>query len=146
MSHHTMLTTYVTVCVCYKLKTSWKSGVFFTNNVGTNSRYFVGVFNKTIILLVLACWIWNDHSKLGATHLVGSTISYPTRTRRITVKYSTIGWSQQIDFYVQIHEEIALQILSIFSFILRGLCYHIITIHYLACFKRRATAVLSLLD
>ena len=42
----------VTVRVCSKLKTSWKS-VVFTNKVGKNSRYFVGVFNKTIILLAL---------------------------------------------------------------------------------------------
>ena len=57
---------------------SWKS-VVFTNNVGTNSRYFVGVFNKTIIPLVLACWIWDDHSKLGATHLVGYLLSHIQR-------------------------------------------------------------------
>ena len=42
----------VTVRVCSKLKTSWKSLVF-TNKVGKNSRYFVGVFNKTIIPPVL---------------------------------------------------------------------------------------------
>ena len=41
-----------TVRVCSKLKTSWKS-VVFTNKVGKNSRYFVGVFNKTIIPLAL---------------------------------------------------------------------------------------------
>jgi len=40
----------VTVRICSKLKTSWKS-VVFTNKVGKNSRYFVGVFNKTIIPL-----------------------------------------------------------------------------------------------
>ena len=38
---------YMSHCiVCSKLKTSWKSDV---NKVGKNSRYFVGVFNKTII-------------------------------------------------------------------------------------------------
>ena len=42
----------VTVRVCSKLKTSWKS-VGFTNKVGKNFRYFVGVFNKTIISLAL---------------------------------------------------------------------------------------------
>ena len=41
----------LTVHVCSKLKTSGKS-VVLTNKVGNNSRYFVGVFNKTIILLV----------------------------------------------------------------------------------------------
>ena len=42
----------VTVRVCSKLKTSWKS-VVFTNKVGKNSRCFVGVFDKTIIPLAL---------------------------------------------------------------------------------------------
>ena len=36
----------LTVHVCSKLKTSLKL-VVFTNKVGKNSRYFVGVFNKT---------------------------------------------------------------------------------------------------
>ena len=42
----------VTVRVCSKLKTTWKS-VVFAKKVGKNSRYFVGVSNKTIIPLVL---------------------------------------------------------------------------------------------
>ena len=42
----------VTVRVSSKLKTSWKS-VVFTNKVGENSRYYVAVFNKTIIPLAL---------------------------------------------------------------------------------------------
>ena len=42
----------VTVRLCSKSKTSRKS-VVFTNKVEKNSRYFVGVFNKTIILLAL---------------------------------------------------------------------------------------------
>ena len=42
----------VTVRVCSNLKTSWKS-VVFTNKVGTNSRYFVGILNETINPLVL---------------------------------------------------------------------------------------------
>ena len=42
----------VNVRVCSKLKTSWKS-VVFTNKVSKNSRYFVGVLNKTIIPLAL---------------------------------------------------------------------------------------------
>ena len=64
----------VTVRVCSKLKTSWKS-VVFTNKVGKNSRYFVGVFNKTIIPLALA----------GYEMIIAN--SYPTRTREIIVKY-----------------------------------------------------------
>ena len=42
----------VTVRVCSKFETSGKSAVF-TNKVGKNFRYFVGVFNKTIIPLAL---------------------------------------------------------------------------------------------
>ena len=42
----------VTVHVCSKLKTSWKL-VVLTNKVGKNSWYFVRIFNKTIIPLVL---------------------------------------------------------------------------------------------
>ena len=38
-----------------KLKTSWKS-VVFTNKVGENSRYYVAVFNKTIIPLALVVY------------------------------------------------------------------------------------------
>ena len=45
----------VTVRVCSKLKTSWKS-VVFTNKVGENSRYYVAVFNKTIIPLALGVY------------------------------------------------------------------------------------------
>ena len=45
----------VTVRVCSKLKTSWKS-VVFTNKVGENSRYYVAVFNKTIIPLALVVY------------------------------------------------------------------------------------------
>ena len=51
----------VTVRVSSKLKTSWKS-VVFTNKVGENSRYYVAVFNKTIIPLALVEY---------ATHLFG---------------------------------------------------------------------------
>ena len=42
----------VIVRVCSKLKASWKS-IVFTSKVGKNSRYFVGIFNKTIIPLEL---------------------------------------------------------------------------------------------
>ena len=44
-----------TVRVSSKLKTSFvgKTFFFFTNIVGQNSRYFVGVFNKTVIPLAL---------------------------------------------------------------------------------------------
>ena len=61
----------VNVRVSSKLKTSWKSVV--VKIVGKNSRYFVGVFNKTIIIipLTLKCWIWDDYSQLSTTHLIG---------------------------------------------------------------------------
>ena len=42
----------VTVRLCSKFKTTWKS-VVFTNKFGKNSRYFVGFFHKTIIPLAL---------------------------------------------------------------------------------------------
>ena len=74
----------VTVCICSKLKTSWKSDVF-TNKVGKNSWYFVGIFNKTIILLGL----------VGYEMIIAN--SYSTRTREIiNVKYDleTLGFSK----------------------------------------------------
>ena len=75
----------VTVRVCSKLKTSWKS-VVFTNKVGKNSRYFVGVFNKTIIPLVLVGYeMIIANSALHAS--LATTISYSTRRRGIIVKY-----------------------------------------------------------
>ena len=58
--------------VCSEFKTSWKS-VVFTNKVGKKSRYFVGVFNKTIIPLALF-----EYEMIIAN-------SYPTRTFGITV-------------------------------------------------------------
>ena len=63
----------VTVRVCSKLKTNWKS-VVFTNKVGKNFRYFVGVFNKTIIPLAL----------IGYEMIIAN--SNPTRTREVIVK------------------------------------------------------------
>ena len=55
----------LTVHVCSKLKTSLKL-VDFTNKVGKNSRYFVGVFNKTKstrrYALLIGYLIFNAHS------------------------------------------------------------------------------------
>ena len=62
----------VTVCICSKLKTSSKL-VVFTNKVGKNSRYFVGVFNETIIQLAL----------VGYEMIIANL--YPTCTRGIIV-------------------------------------------------------------
>ena len=67
----------VTVRVCSKLKTSCKS-VVFTNKVGNTSRYFVGVFNKTINPLKLV-----EYEMIIAN-------SYPTRARGVIVKYTSL--------------------------------------------------------
>ena len=71
----------VTVRVCFKLKRSRKS-VVFTNKVGKNSRFFVGVFNETIISLVL----------FGYEMIIAN--SYPTRTRGISVRSGWLDISQ----------------------------------------------------
>ena len=49
--------------------------VVFTNKVGKNSRYVVGIFNKTIIPLAL----------VGYEMIIAN--SYPTRTRGTIVEY-----------------------------------------------------------
>ena len=77
----------VTVRVCLKLKTSRKS-VVFRNKVGKNSQSFVGVFNKTIISLLL----------FGYEMIIAN--SYPTRSRGISVRS---GWLDigQILFFLR---------------------------------------------
>ena len=83
MSHKTMLSKYGNCTRLLKIKTSWKS-VVFTNEVGKNSRYFVGVFNKTIIPHALVGYeMIIANSALRA--LLATTISYSKR--RIIVKY-----------------------------------------------------------
>ena len=53
ITHASCSPNVVTVRVCStKLKTSWKS-VVFTNKVEKNSQYFMGVFNKAIIIIPL---------------------------------------------------------------------------------------------
>ena len=92
MSHHTMLSKYgncTCVCVCSKLKTSWKS-VVFTNEVWKNSRYFVGVFNKTIYYSTRACRIWDGYSQLGSTRLVDFL---PSHIQRALVEQLFIVYS-----------------------------------------------------
>ena len=44
MSHYTMLSKYGNWTRLLKIKNKLKIGGFFTNKVGKNSRYFVGVF------------------------------------------------------------------------------------------------------
>ena len=54
--------------------------VLFTNQVGKNSPYFVGVFNKTNS--THACWIRDDYSQLGAMRLIGYLLSHIRRGAR----------------------------------------------------------------
>ena len=51
MSHYTMLCKYGNCTHLLKIKNKLKIGCLY--KVGRNSRYFVGVFNKTIIPLAL---------------------------------------------------------------------------------------------
>ena len=51
MSHYTMLSKYGNCTRLLKIKNKLKNDCFY--KVGKNSRYFVGVFNKTIIPLTL---------------------------------------------------------------------------------------------
>ena len=64
----------------------------FTNIIGKNSRYFVGVFNKTIIPLAL----------VGYETIIAN--SYPTRTRGIVVKYMhyTAGTKSTVHLFFSI--------------------------------------------
>ena len=93
----------ITVRVCSKLKTSWKSFAF-TIKVGNSSRNFVGVFNKTVIPLALVGYeIIIANSVLRLVGYLPSHIS-PTRTRRIIVKYILRKPSQtsvKIDLLIQ---------------------------------------------
>ena len=73
-------TNMVTVRVCSKLKTRWKS-VVFTNTVGKNPRYFVGVSDKTIIPLALVGYemiIANSalFTSLAIYHLISNAQSW----------------------------------------------------------------------
>ena len=52
MSHYTMLSKYDNCTRLIKIKDKLKTGRFY-KKVGKNSRYFVGIFNKTIIPLAL---------------------------------------------------------------------------------------------
>ena len=77
MSHKTLLSNYGNCTRLLKIKTSWKS-VVFTNEVGKNSRYFVGVFNKTI----------TPHALVGYEMIIAN--SYQKDSRRIIVKYLNV--------------------------------------------------------
>ena len=75
MSHYTMLSKYGNCTHLLKIKNKPKISCFY--KVGKNFRYFVDLFNKTIIIdcgpfhkTIIACWIWDDYSQLGTTSLV----------------------------------------------------------------------------
>ena len=70
-----MLPTYDNCTRLVRIKNKLKS-VVFTNKVGKNSRYFVGVFNRTIISLALV------------GYEISIANSHPTRTRGIIVEYT----------------------------------------------------------
>ena len=79
MSHKTMLSKYGNCTRLLKIKTSWKS-VVFTNEVGKNSRYFVGFFNKTIIPDALVGYEmiianWALRASLATYHLISKAHS-----------------------------------------------------------------------
>ena len=93
----------VTVRVCSKLKTSRKL-VVFTDIVGKNSRYLVGVFNKTIIPLARVgdkLIIAKTNSALRASLAI--TISYPMRTRGIIANYAALLSNWEITYEWQNH-------------------------------------------
>ena len=75
-----MLSNYGNCTRLLKIENKLKS-VVFTNTVGKNSRYLVGVFNKTIIPLALV-----GYEMIIANGARLTTISYPTRARGIIVK------------------------------------------------------------
>ena len=75
MSHYTMLSKQGYCTRLLKIKNRWKSLVF-TNKVGKNFRYFVGVFNKRII----------GPLALDGYEMIVANL-YLTRTRAIIVKY-----------------------------------------------------------
>ena len=80
-----MLSKYGNCTRLFKIKNKLKIGCF-TNKVGKNSRYFVGVFNKTITpLAVVGYEMIIANSALRAS--LAAAISYPTRPRGIIVNY-----------------------------------------------------------
>ena len=75
MSLYTMLFKHGNCTCLLKIKNKLKIGFFFTNKVGKNSRYFVDVFNETIIPLALVGYeMIIANSALRAS--LAATISY----------------------------------------------------------------------
>ena len=82
-----MLSNYGNCTRLLKIKKQAENRLFFTNKVGKNSRYFVGVFNKTIIPFAIVGYemiIANSalHASLASYHLISNA------TRGIIVKFS----------------------------------------------------------
>ena len=78
MSHYTMLSNWY----LYASAQNWKPAenrLLLQMKVGKNSRYFVGVFSKTIIPLAIV-----RYEMIIANE--ARTISYQTRTRGMIVK------------------------------------------------------------
>ena len=80
MCHYAMLSKYGNCTRLLKIKNKLKIGCFTNkqNKVKKNSRYFAGVFNKTIIALAL----------VGYAMIIA--ISLPTRARGIILNYHRI--------------------------------------------------------
>ena len=79
-----MLCKYGNCTRLLKIKNKLKKGCF-ANKIGKNSRYFVGVFNKTIIPLALVGYeMISANEALRAS--LATTTKYPTRTRGLIIK------------------------------------------------------------
>ena len=98
----------VTVCV-------YRKYVVFTNRVGKNSRYFVGVFNKTIIPLALVGYEMIDDRWL-------SFISYPTRSRGIIVNYTMLSKYGNCTRLLKIKNKLKIG-WFLFSFVVVCICF-----------------------
>ena len=74
----------------YASTQEWKANrksVVLTNKVGKpDSRYFMGVFNKTIIPLALVGYEMISANEALRASLLATTTKYPTRTRGLIIK------------------------------------------------------------
>ena len=69
----------VTVHICSKLKTSWKSVVFIKSGRIFDILFKYLFLIKQYYYSIRACWIWDGYSQLGATSLVGYLPSHIQR-------------------------------------------------------------------
>ena len=77
LANYTVLSKFGSCTRLLQIKTSWIL-VVFTNIVGNNSRYFVGVFNKTAIPLALVDvrWLSPTRSYAPLYHLISNAHSW----------------------------------------------------------------------